>query len=133
IRIKLNGPKARQEPRPPGESRSSLRQRLLTSSGLPMNHRILFLASALLAALAARSRAAEPEVVRIPIECEDMQGVKWGPEGLTPAWTAGRWGRDLYQNMIFGGVWASRMAAAVTDGGAEKAEVFQDITVPRAG
>src|SRR5688500_8345727 len=63
--------------------------------------------------------AAEPaaDVVRIPIECEDMKGVEWGPQGFTPKWTAGKWGRDLYQNMIFGGVWSSRLANAITDGG----------------
>src|SRR5688572_8864728 len=62
-----------------------------------------------------------------------MQGVEWGPEGFTPKWTAGQWGRDLHQNMIFGGSWASRMAAAVIDGGEGELAVHQDVTVPKAG
>src|SRR4051812_5084551 len=89
-------------------------------------------ASTVLGAAAAENAGVEP-IIRIPIECEDMHGVKWGPEGFTPAWTAGRWGRDLHQNMVFGGAWASRMAAAVTDASANPAEAQQDVTVPRAG
>ena len=66
-------------------------------------------------ASALRAADAEPsqDIIRIPIECEDMHGVQWGPQGFTPVWTAGQWGRDLHQNMVFGGVWASRMAAGV--------------------
>jgi len=72
-------------------------------------------------------------VVRIPIECEDMKGVIWGPQGFTPQWTAGLWGRDLYQNMVFGAVFASRMAAAVCDASETPSAALQDIEVPRDG
>jgi len=93
-----------------------------------MRHIIrLFLVITLLCA--GLAFAADP--VRIPIECEDMQGVKVGPQGFTPEWTFGKWGRDLHQNMIFGGVWASRMAAAVTDAGNNPAAIYQDIDIPR--
>ncbi|MHB0936200.1 MAG: hypothetical protein ACYDCO_10105 [Armatimonadota bacterium] len=91
-----------------------------------MRRSLLALLVLLLTALAF---AAEP--VRIPIECEDMQGVKVGPAGFTADWTFGKWGRDLHQNMVFGGVWASRMAAAVTDAGNNPAAIYQDIEVPR--
>jgi len=78
----------------------------------------------------AAAWAAEP--VRIPIECEDMRGVKGPDAGFTREWTFGRWGTDLHQNMIFGGPWASRMAAAITDAGNNQAEAYADIEVPRA-
>ena len=80
-----------------------------------------------------RAHIDDEGVVRIPIECEDMQGVQWGPEGFTPVWTAGRWGRDTHQNMIFGSAWASRMATAVTDASDDPSAVRQDIQVPRTG
>lgn len=83
----------------------------------------------LLFGLVACALAADP--VRIAIECEDMQGVKAEATGFTQDWTFGKWGRDLLQNMIFGGVWASRMAAAVTDDGNNTAAIYQDIDVPR--
>ena len=91
-----------------------------------MRRSLLALLVLLLTALAF---AAEP--ARIPIECEDMQGVKVGPAGFTPDWTFGKWGRDLHQNMIFGGVWASRMAAAVTDAGNNTAVIYRNIDIPR--
>ncbi len=94
---------------------------------------LILLATGLMTSARAADVAPAPaDVIRIPIECEDMRGVTWGPEGFTPAWTAGRWGRDLHQNMVFGGAWASRMAAAVTDAGDKPSEVFQDVSVPEA-
>lgn len=97
-----------------------------------VHHLLALLAVALWAAPALRAQQ-QPDPVRIPIECEDMQGIKTGLVGFTPDWTFGKWGRDLHQNMIFGGVWASRLAAAITDAGDNAAEVYQDITVPRTG
>ncbi len=101
-----------------------------------MLKRTFLLLMAMVLTLAGHATAASPDadgITRIPIECEDMQGVKWGPEGFTKEWTAGQWGRDLHQNMIFGGVWSSRMANAVTDASDTPAEVFQDVTIPSAG
>ena len=54
-------------------------------------------------------RAQEPkpatEPTRIVIEAEDMTGVVQNKFGPGKGWQVGRWGEDLYQNMIFGGVW----------------------------
>lgn len=100
-----------------------------------LNRAIVWIA-ALLMTIVGVTRGASPDadgITRIPIECEDMQGVKWGPEGFTKEWTAGRWGRDLHQNMIFGGVWSSRMANAVTDASEAPSEVFEDVDVVKAG
>ncbi|MCX5660982.1 MAG: hypothetical protein NTW19_14915 [Planctomycetota bacterium] len=78
-----------------------------------------------------RASVDDTGTIRIPIECEDMHGVAWGPEGFTPTWTAGQWGRDLHQNMVFGAVWASRMAAAVCDASDTPAEATCEIEVPK--
>src|SRR4051812_49381055 len=56
-----------------------------------------------------------PETRRIVIEAEDMQGVAQDKFGPGAGWQVGRWGQDLYQNMIFGGVWASRLRVAMAD------------------
>ena len=42
-------------------------------------------------------------------------------------------GHELYQNMVFGGVWASRLRTAMTDDGANPAEVYRDIFLPVTG
>ena len=73
-----------------------------------------------------------PEPTRIIIEAEDMQGVDQDHFGPGPAWQVGRWGHDLYQNMIFGGVWASRLRNAMTDASDSPAEVTTEIEVPVA-
>jgi hypothetical protein len=78
---------------------------------------------------AASSRAAEPEPARIVIECEDMRGVAQDRFGPGKSWQVGRWGHDLYQNMVFGGVWASRLRNAMTDETDEPAEVTAEIEV----
>ena len=66
-----------------------------------------------------------------------MQGVEQGPLpsklGPGKGWQVGRWGRDLYQNMIFGGVWASRLRMAMTDAGEGPARAYTDIEVPEDG
>lgn len=103
--------------------------------------------------LTAATPAGEADVVRIPIECEEMKGVDGSYDGESPLsasrpaapgskdapatinkgrWTVGHWGRDLYQNMIFGGVWSSRFANAVTDATDTPAEAFSDVEVPEA-
>lgn len=78
-------------------------------------------------------RAAEPEPTRIVIECEDMRGVAQERFGPGKGWQVGRWGHDLYQNMIFGGVWASRLRNAMTDETDAPAEVSTEIEVPAEG
>ena len=52
-----------------------------------------------------------PEPTRIIIECEDMKGVAQDRFGPGKGWQVGRWGHDLYQNMIFGGVSVSSVIA----------------------
>jgi hypothetical protein len=74
-----------------------------------------------------------PEPTRIVIECEDMQGVAQDKFGPGPGWQVGRWGQDLYQNMTFGGVWASRLRTAMTDAGTNQAEMSAEFDVPVAG
>ncbi len=74
-----------------------------------------------------------PEPTRIVIECEDMQGVAQDQFGPGPGWQVGRWGEDLYQNMIFGGVWASRLRTAMTDAGNNPAEMTAEFEVPSNG
>ncbi|MCW3052198.1 MAG: Beta-galactosidase trimerization domain protein [Chthonomonadales bacterium] len=75
--------------------------------------------------------AAEP--MRIVLEAEDMRGVVQDKYGPGRGWQVGRWGHDLYQNMVFGGVWASRLRTAMTDDGANASEVYSDIVVPTGG
>ena len=79
------------------------------------------------------AHAAAPEPVRIVIECEDMKGVAQNRFGPGRSWQVGRWGHDLYQNMIFGGVWASRLRNAMTDETDASAEVTAEIEVPADG
>jgi hypothetical protein len=74
-----------------------------------------------------------PDPARIIIECEDMKGVAQDRFGPGKGWQVGRWGHDLYQNMIFGGVWASRLRNAMTDETDAPAEVTADIEVPTNG
>jgi len=84
-----------------------------------------------------------PEPTRIVIEAEDMKGVDQQKFGAGPTWQVGRWGYDLHQNMIFGGVWASRLRVAMTDAGAQATdkkakktapvEASTEITVPTTG
>src|ERR1051326_259295 len=65
--------------RPGANGCPGARMRVFNLTGIPMIQRTLLLVSALLAILTTWISAAEPDVVRIPIECEDMEGVKWGP------------------------------------------------------
>lgn len=74
-----------------------------------------------------------PEPTRIIIECEDMRGVAQDRFGPGQGWQVGRWGHDLYQNMIFGGVWASRLRNAMTDETDAPAEVTAEIEVRTNG
>jgi len=81
----------------------------------------------------AQKSADTPEPTRIIIECEDMKGVAQDKFGPGKGWQVGRWGYDLYQNMIFGGVWASRLRVAMTDSGNDPAEATSEIEVPADG
>ncbi|HVF11353.1 MAG TPA: hypothetical protein VNA16_11140, partial [Abditibacteriaceae bacterium] len=79
-----------------------------------------------------------PDPTRIIIECEDMTGVNQNAFGFGKGWQVGRWGKDLYQNMNFGGVWASRLRTAMTDASTPVPRspvpaVYSDIQVPAAG
>lgn len=74
-----------------------------------------------------------PDPTRIIIECEDMKGVEQDRFGPGKEWQVGRWGQDLYQNMIFGGVWASRLRMAMTDAGSNDASATKEIEVPADG
>jgi len=106
---------------------------------------IASIASALIgyaASMAAAQPATPPapptEPTRIVIECEDMTGVNQKAFGFGKGWQVGRWGKDLYQNMNFGGVWASRLRTAMTDGSSPLPLspvplVYSDIEVPAAG
>ncbi len=81
--------------------------------------------------LSGPARGADaPDPTRIIIECEDMKGVEQDKFGQGKGWQVGRWGQDLYQNMTFGGVWASRLRMAMTDSGSEAASVTSEIEVP---
>jgi hypothetical protein len=62
-----------------------------------------------------------------------MQGVEQNRFGPAPGWQVGRWGHDLYQNMTFGGVWASRLRMAMTDASDSPAEIQAEFEVPAAG
>jgi hypothetical protein len=57
----------------------------------------ILVTSCLFIPIRAADAPASAEIIRIPIECEDMQAVQWGPQGFTPVWAAGRWSRDLHQ------------------------------------
>ncbi len=74
---------------------------------------------------------AQKQDVRIVIEAEDMVGVNRNAYGPGKMWQIGRWGYDLYQNMTFGGVWASRLQTAMTDEKDNLAEIKTRITVPQ--
>ena len=89
---------------------------------------------ALIAAAQAQAANTPPqEPTRIIIEAEEMQGVDQKKFGPGARWQVGRWGYDLYQNMIFGGVWASRMRNAMADASNSKAEASTLINVPIDG
>ncbi|NUQ63088.1 MAG: hypothetical protein HUU20_11480 [Pirellulales bacterium] len=62
-----------------------------------------------------------------------MEGVHQDRFGPGEGWQVGRWGHDLYQNMIFGGAWASRLRAAMTDADGNPAEIHADFEVPADG
>jgi hypothetical protein len=62
-----------------------------------------------------------------------MNGVDQTHFGPGARWQVGRWGHDLYQNMIFGGVWSSRLRNAMTDGASTPAAVSSTIIVPADG
>ncbi|HYG76263.1 MAG TPA: beta-galactosidase trimerization domain-containing protein [Planctomycetota bacterium] len=83
--------------------------------------------------LAGEAAPPAPEPTRIVIECEDMKGVAQDKFGPGSGWQVGRWGEDLYQNMIFGGVWASRLRMAMTDERDGNAEAHSIIEVPADG
>jgi hypothetical protein len=94
------------------------------------------LAVTLASGLAVRAQGTKPtdaEPTRIVIEAEDMTGVAQNKFGPGKGWQVGRWGQDLYQNMVFGGVWASRLRTAMTDATSTPAQAYSDITVPAAG
>ncbi len=74
-----------------------------------------------------------PDPTRIIIECEDMKGVAQDKFGPGAGWQVGRWGHDLYQNMIFGGPWSSRLRNAMTDNSDSSAAVTAEIDVPLDG
>jgi hypothetical protein len=98
-----------------------------------MNSRILLVFLALLPPLAPAVEPVPPEPTRIVIECEDMQGVAQDKFGPGPGWQVGRWGEDLYQNMIFGGAWASRLRTAMTDAGDNPAAMTAEFETPSDG
>ncbi len=77
--------------------------------------------------------AQQSQPVRIVVEAEDMEGVNQKAYGPGMSWQAGRWGYDLYQNMTFGGVWASRLRTAMTDEKDNPAEMKKVISVPEDG
>jgi len=62
-----------------------------------------------------------------------MQGVAQDKFGPGSGWQVGRWGQDLYQNMTFGGPWASRLRVAMTDAGDNAAAMTSIIDVPLDG
>lgn len=77
--------------------------------------------------------AGEIQPIRIIVEAENMQGVNQKSFGPGKEWQIGRWGYDLYQNMTFGGVWASRLKTAMTDEKDNPAEIKTKISVPLDG
>lgn len=86
---------------------------------------------AILGAAAQDQVAVSP--TRIVIECEEMAGVAQDRFGPGPGWQVGRWGHELYQNMVFGGTWASRLRTAMTDAGDNPAEIASEFAIPRDG
>jgi hypothetical protein len=96
--------------------------------------RVCLMAPVILVSLAAwGGDVVTPEPTRIVIECEDMAGVAQDRFGPGAGWQVGRWGHDLLQNMVFGGPWASRLRAAMTDAGDNPAEMTAEFDVPVAG
>ncbi|MCM8789109.1 MAG: beta-galactosidase trimerization domain-containing protein, partial [Candidatus Omnitrophica bacterium] len=77
--------------------------------------------------------AQEKQTIRVVVEAEDMEGVNQKAFGPGKNWQIGRWGYDLYQNMTFGGVWASRLKTAMTDAGDNPAELKANISVSEDG
>ncbi|MCM8825114.1 MAG: hypothetical protein NC937_03045, partial [Candidatus Omnitrophica bacterium] len=77
--------------------------------------------------------AQEKQTIRVIVEVEDMKGVNQKAFGPGKNWQVGRWGIDLYQNMTFGGVWASRLKTAMTDAGDNPAEIKANISIPEDG
>ncbi|MBA3683907.1 MAG: hypothetical protein H0W72_01500, partial [Planctomycetes bacterium] len=98
-----------------------------------MNLRLFPVALVLSAAVVGLAASDATDPVRIVVECEDMRGVDQQHFGPGAAWQVGRWGQDLYQNMSFGGVWASRLRAAMTDASDQPAEAMANIEVPVDG
>jgi hypothetical protein len=73
-------------------------------------------------------------VTRIIVEAEEMKGITPDAFGGTgPDWRVGRFGIDFYQNNVFGGHWQSRSRTAMTDKGANPAELTATIEVPSNG
>jgi hypothetical protein len=93
----------------------------------------LFFMVGTLKAAEDKNAVVQPDPTRIIIECEDMKGVAQDKFGPGAGWQVGRWGQDLYQNMIFGGVWSSRLGNAMTDNGDNFAEATSEIDVPADG
>lgn len=67
---------------------------------------------------------------RIVIEAENMKGVNRRAIGPGRTWQIGEWGKLLYQNMTFGGVWQSRLKTAMTDEKDNYAEIYSDFYIP---
>jgi hypothetical protein len=67
---------------------------------------------------------------RIVIEAEDMKGVERNLLGPGKDWQTGEWGRVLYQNMTFGGVWQSRLKTVMTDEKDNSSEIYSDLEIP---
>lgn len=101
-----------------------------------ITHRMKFsltLLGAAVACCASFLHAQTNEPTRIIIECENMKGVDQRRFGPGKDWQVGRWGHDLFQNMIFGGAWASRLRTAMTDNSDSSAEATAEITVSASG
>jgi len=94
--------------------------------------RFISLAAVLVLMVAVGARGQDKKSVRIIVEAEDMTGVNQKNSGPGKTWNIGQWGRDLYQNMTFGGVWASRLKTAMTDEKDGNAEISKTIEIPQA-
>ncbi|MGB9643323.1 MAG: hypothetical protein ACPL3Q_09055, partial [Candidatus Ratteibacteria bacterium] len=92
--------------------------------------KFLFLVAVIVLMVAVNSHAQDKKNVRIIVEAEDMTGVNQKNFGPGATWNIGRWGIDLYQNMTFGGVWASRLKTAMTDEKDGDAEISKIIEIP---
>jgi len=95
-----------------------------------MKRFLLLLAAVLITVDLCFAQQKEKSPVRIIVEAEDMDGVNQKNFGPGKLWQVGRWGIDLYQNMTFGGVWASRLKTAMTDASDNNAEISKIIDVP---